>query len=450
MIRNPLELTFLILLIILGLSVSCKKDDDVQPDNSNSDSTLNPVDTSSTQDSTVINDSLNISDLKVLKSVDIQNPEFGDEVIFTIELINNGPNSARNIIVKDSLPSGYSFIEHYGNENLDYDNNSGLWSVPKLDSLKSIVLNIRAAVNDTGDYLNFAEIIKSENQDPNSIPNNNVISEDDQDSASTRPQLPEPEIIVSTLATVTAFDALAYSPDGHIFASSYGYSKVYKLDTNGNVETFLTAQPGAAGVAFDNSGLMYLARYSSADIVNVNSSGSSVNPFSTGIPNPIALEFDGNGYLYTNNNYNYFITKIDVSGNKSAIPTSLLNNSSLAIDDNNDIYISDYNSGIIKKIDGQSQAESTFCNLPLQSGGVGYVIYHNGFFYASAITDHQIYRIDQNGNYEVLAGIKGNSGFNDGPKQFARFFKPIGLAISEDGKTLYVGQTDKIRVIKGF
>ena len=99
---------------------------------------------------------------------------------------------------------------------------------------------------------------------------------------------------------------------------------------------------------------------------------------------------------YTNNNYNNALTSINQNGVKNVLHTSSFNNSSLTIDDNDNIYVSDYNSGVIKKIDAQSQSESTFTNLPIVTGGVGFIIYSQGYFFASAIRDNVIYMIDEN------------------------------------------------------
>ncbi|WP_350288344.1 gliding motility-associated C-terminal domain-containing protein [uncultured Croceitalea sp.] len=124
-----------------------------------------------------------VSDIALNKTVDIPNPFVGDEVIFTISLTNNGPSDASGVSVQDLLPSGYTYVSNNGTAGL-YNNSTGLWSLNgTLPNGTTETLNILAIVNPTGNYTNIAEVITSDNSDPDSTPNNDIISEDDMASA---------------------------------------------------------------------------------------------------------------------------------------------------------------------------------------------------------------------------------------------------------------------------
>ncbi|AXG69740.1 virginiamycin B lyase [Kordia sp. SMS9] len=266
------------------------------------------------------------------------------------------------------------------------------------------------------------------------------------------PADPTPSSVqVSTYASILAPDGLTIDSNGILFAASYGTSKVYKIDTDQSVSLFAENQPGAAGMIFNDQGKLYLARYNVSDIVELSDQGVVTQTIATNVLGTIALALDDVGNVYTNNNVNNAVTKIDPSGAKLTISHSIYNNSSVTLDADNNMYVSDYVSGQIIKIDAQTNAVSSFVNLPI-NGGVGFIIYVNGVFYATAIADHVVYKIDAQGNAEIIAGSKGIAGSLDGNGDEARLNTPNGIVASADGNTLYVAQggSGSIRMITGF
>ncbi|WP_298426580.1 hypothetical protein [uncultured Kordia sp.] len=262
---------------------------------------------------------------------------------------------------------------------------------------------------------------------------------------------PTSSVQVSTYVSLFAADGLAIDSNGNLFASNYGDSKVYKIDTNQSVSLFAQNQHGAAGMVFNDEGKLYLARYNVSDIVEISGQGAVIQTIADNVLGTIALAFDSDGNLYTNNNVNSAVTKIDPNGTKATISHSIYNNSSVTLDADNNIYVSDYASGKIIKIDAISGAKSTFVNLPI-NGGIGFIIYSNGYFYTTAITDNVIYKINMQGVAEIIAGKKGIAGGVDGNGDVATFNTPNGIVASADGNTLYVAQggSGSIRMITGF
>ena len=99
-----------------------------------------------------------------------------------------------------------------------------------------------------------------------------------------------------------------------------GASSVLKLDSSGG-GTLLTSgadSPGFAGLAFDNSGNLFMAEFN-AGIVKVESNGNQ-SVFASGgnITRPFALAFDGTGNLYVANLYGN-IVKVDSSGTQTVV-----------------------------------------------------------------------------------------------------------------------------------
>ena len=99
--------------------------------------------------------------------------------LFTIQVQNDGPNDASGLIIEDELEDGYQFVSAVTSAGV-YDEIAGSWELPFLANGALQTLEIRAIVKSTGNYKNKAELIALDTYDPDSTPNNNLGSEDDQ------------------------------------------------------------------------------------------------------------------------------------------------------------------------------------------------------------------------------------------------------------------------------
>lgn len=120
---------------------------------------------------------IQISDLTIDKTVSDALPDPGTNIIFTIEITNNGPDEATNVEVTDLLPSGYSFVA--ATPSGQYNPNSGLWTAGNLGVGASLILQIEVTVNPEGTYMNSA-IVSADQHDP--------FLSDNEDSANVEPQ----------------------------------------------------------------------------------------------------------------------------------------------------------------------------------------------------------------------------------------------------------------------
>ncbi len=132
-------------------------------------------------------DSIDNADLRLTKSVDNPTPSVGLNVVFDLALTNDGPRDATGVEVTDLLPSGYTYVSHTGDGS--YNSGTGIWTIGTLNNGNTNTLQITASVNGSGIYFNSAEVTASDLNDPDSTPNNNISSEDDQASASTTPAI---------------------------------------------------------------------------------------------------------------------------------------------------------------------------------------------------------------------------------------------------------------------
>ena len=126
-----------------------------------------------------------VSDLTIAKTVSNATPLVGSNIIFTIEVTNNGLSDATGVEVTDQLPTGYSYVSD--DSAGAYNVATGVWTVGNIANASTATINITATVNPTGNYLNTTEVTASDNADPNSTPNNGVTTEDDYDEILTNP-----------------------------------------------------------------------------------------------------------------------------------------------------------------------------------------------------------------------------------------------------------------------
>lgn len=122
-------------------------------------------------------------DLSLTKSISNINPAVGSNFTFTISVSNAGPNTASNVQVLDLLPAG---VTHVSDDSLNtYDPVTGLWQVGSVNSGQTKTLNIVVSRDSAAPITNTAEVFSANGTDPDSTPNNNNPSEDDQASAGT-------------------------------------------------------------------------------------------------------------------------------------------------------------------------------------------------------------------------------------------------------------------------
>lgn len=120
-----------------------------------------------------------LADLAIQKTLDNASLN-NNTAFFTITVTNNGPDMTPNVIVKDVLPSGYTYISS-GSQTGAYNARTGEWTFGSLPVGSSAVLTINTSLNSAGNYVNTA-IVSSDAQDP--VTGNNT------DSASPAPLAP--------------------------------------------------------------------------------------------------------------------------------------------------------------------------------------------------------------------------------------------------------------------
>jgi len=85
-------------------------------------------------------------DLALTKTADNLTPSDGDEITFTIELTNNGPDTATTVQIADPVPQGLTYLSSNAGSG-SYDNTTGLWSIAQILPGASTTLTIKTELN---------------------------------------------------------------------------------------------------------------------------------------------------------------------------------------------------------------------------------------------------------------------------------------------------------------
>ena len=101
------------------------------------------------------------ADVAVVKKVNNFTPNKYDNVVWTITVVNNGPNVAEKVVVKDILPSGLKYVSNTAPDIGTFNHNTGVWSIGTLNVGVRHSFNITTQVVDTGKITNEVNITTS-------------------------------------------------------------------------------------------------------------------------------------------------------------------------------------------------------------------------------------------------------------------------------------------------
>ena len=119
---------------------------------------------SSTPDSNKTNNKANntthvdpICDLEIFKIVSSKKAYVGEELTWTIIVINHGPSAAKDVKVQEDIPGSLKFIRYTATKGT-YDKNSQIWTIGTMDNASSYTLTIVTKVLSVGNITNPVEV----------------------------------------------------------------------------------------------------------------------------------------------------------------------------------------------------------------------------------------------------------------------------------------------------
>ena len=177
--------------------------------------------------STVIIKVVDSADLSLTKTVSKTVANIGDEVEYTITVLNSGANTATNVEVKDKLPIGLIYVS---SSTLTESAGTLTGIVASIAKGATAVFTFKAKVNKDGKIINLAEVTKSDQKDSDSTPGNASIKhEDDDDSVEINStsicNIEKPTITCEcTLKTVCLGGEVTLTASGCVGSAEYVWS----------------------------------------------------------------------------------------------------------------------------------------------------------------------------------------------------------------------------------
>lgn len=154
-----------------------------------------------------------VCDLSITKTANATSIHIGDHVKWTINVLNNGPCDAHDILVTDVLPSGIKYVSHNASKGF-YDEKIGIWTIANLTIGESITLELNCIALEEGLFTNEVNVTCNEtdinlsNNHANStvevienvtpVPPNPPTPNHSNATNSTSPQVAEPAKILAT------------------------------------------------------------------------------------------------------------------------------------------------------------------------------------------------------------------------------------------------------------
>lgn len=99
------------------------------------------------------------ADLQLNKSSNLINANYGDIIIWTLKITNNGPNVGTGIRLKDLIPDGLIILSC---DDENYNKKTGILNIDSLNMGESKIINIKTLVNKTGTFINEASVSGNE------------------------------------------------------------------------------------------------------------------------------------------------------------------------------------------------------------------------------------------------------------------------------------------------
>lgn len=229
------------------------------------------------------------------------------------------------------------------------------------------------------------------------------------------------------------------------------------------------------GMALDAAGNLYVADTGNHVIRKVRPDGwvttlagsgatGSVDALGTSASfnAPSGVAVDPNGNVYVADTFNHRIRLISPTGSVSTLAGTASVGSlnatigtdatfdqpwGITLDSSGNVYVSDFNNNLIRKIATPSTTVSTFASTSLNGPG-GLAIDSGNNLIVANYFDSKILKIDASGSVATIGGtgIAGFSGDN-GPASSAQFNQPRAVAV-DAADNLYIADTFNFRIRK--
>lgn len=251
-------------------------------------------------------------------------------------------------------------------------------------------------------------------------------------------------------------DGLHVDKDGNVYTASGGLvngTEIGKYDIASNTFKFdfMVGVFGPIDIDQRANGDFIVTNFDNNTVSSINPSNGFATTIATGLDGPAGIAIDGNDNIYISNFGAYptykghQIHKITPSGVVSVLADSslLLTFQAMIFNGKGELIVSSQNK--LLKVDTETGALTVWVDLGNLS--FGHMVYRtiDSCIYATATSQSKIYKINNEGVATIYAG--GVSGIQDGDLATAQFKNPLGIGISPNENVIYVGDANRLRRI---
>ncbi|MEM1328275.1 MAG: hypothetical protein AAGI23_20140 [Bacteroidota bacterium] len=264
----------------------------------------------------------------------------------------------------------------------------------------------------------------------------------------------EKELQLTTIiSNFPANGAVSVDDEGNVYVSEYGTligrsgngRRIFKLSPTGEILETLTDMSGPMGTKKDSKGNLYVNNDNNmirGQVTQITPEGER-EIFAPILGWPSSITIDPQDNLYITNYTKPTIHKITPDGTAAVFVEDdrLAGCVGIDLDSECNLIVSNFVTADIYKID-QEKNITLIANIPdivVQNFGIGYLAVVDDVIYATGIAVSKIFKVSMDGEVEVFAGT-GEAGQTDGKVLEATLSNPNGIGADKQNKILYISE----------
>lgn len=263
--------------------------------------------------------------------------------------------------------------------------------------------------------------------------------------------------IVETLVTHPKIkDGMYVDEDGNIYTTSGGLQNgkeigKYNITTDLFEYNYKAGFFGPIDIDKKSNGDYIVTNFDNNTVSVIDFNTNEITIIASGLDGPAGIAIDKNDNIYISNfgapdlYEGHQIHKISPDGIVSVLADSplLFRFQAMVFNGNEELIVSSQNK--LYKVDTETGVLEEW--VTLGNFGFGHMIFrsYDSCIYGTATGESKIYKVDEYGVVSIYVGSV--PGYMDGELSGALFNKPLGIEISPDENTLYIGDSNRLRKI---
>ena len=194
---------------------------------------------------------------------------------------------------------------------------------------------------------------------------------------------------------------------------------------------------GASGNAIGPRGYLYQASFNGNYVSRISRTGDVETYADQGLAGPVGIAASPEGELFVANCSAGTVSRIATDRTVTEFAKSELMAcpNGITFDDRGYLYVVSFNNTKVLRLTPDGEV-TEFADV-VGAGGNGHIVFARGAFYVTKLRGNQIFRVQRDGTYQVVAGT-GQPGTLDGNALDATFTRPNGIGVSPSGNELWI------------